>query len=150
MTAEKHVYFVVATREEAAMKRYLGVDLHRNCFTVSTRQEDGSGESREWSIRNLPAFARVVRASDAVAVEATGNVRLFCEALKNLGNRVVVVNPRQFEVISRSVKKTDKHDAKVLAEFLAKDMLPEVRMKDEAHARVASLAHQAPGSTLDN
>lgn len=122
------------------MKRYLGVDLHRNCFTVSTRQEDGSGESREWSIRNLPAFARVVRASDAVAVEATGNVRLFCEALKNRGNRVVVVNPRQFEVISRSVKKTDKHDAKVLAEFLAKDMLPEVRMKDEVHAQIASLA----------
>jgi transposase len=42
-------------------------------------------------------------------------------------------------VISRSVKKTDEHDAKVLAEFLSKGLLPEVRMKDEIHARVASL-----------
>jgi len=50
------------------------------------------------------------------------------------------VNPHQFEVVSRSVKKTDEHDAKVLAEFLAKGLLPEVRMKDEVHARVASLA----------
>jgi len=120
-------------------KRYMGIDLHRNCFTVYTRQEDGSGESREWSIRSLNTFAKTVKASDEVAVEATGNTRLFCEALKS-GCRIVVVNPHQFQVISRSVKKTDEHDAKVLAEFLAKDMLPEVRMKDEMHARVASLA----------
>jgi transposase len=121
-------------------KRYMGVDLHRNCFTVYTRQEEGSGESREWSIRELKAFAKTVKASDEVAVEATGNTRLFTEALKDRGCRVVVVNPHQFQVISRSVKKTDEHDAKVLAEFLSKGMLPEVRMKDEVHARVASLA----------
>jgi transposase len=121
-------------------KRYMGVDLHRNCFTVYTRQEDGNGESREWTIRELKAFAKTVKASDEVAVEATGNVRMFCAALKDRGCRVVVVNPHQFQVISRSVKKTDEHDAKVLAEFLSKGMLPEVRMKDEVHARVASLA----------
>jgi transposase len=118
----------------------MGVDLHRNCFTVYTRQEDGNGESREWTIRELKAFAKTVKASDEVAVEATGNVRMFCAALKDRGCRVVVVNPHQFQVISRSVKKTDEHDAKVLAEFLSKGMLPEVRMKDEVHARVASLA----------
>jgi transposase len=121
-------------------KRYLGVDLHRNCFTVYTRSGDGCGTSGEWSIGNLLAFARTVKASDEVAVEATGNVRLFTQALKERGCRVVVVNSHQFQVISRSVKKTDKHDAKVLAEFLSKGMLPEVRMKDEVYARVASLA----------
>ena len=51
-------------------KRYMGVDLHRNCFTVYTRMEDGSGESREWAIRDRKAFAETVKASDAVAVEA--------------------------------------------------------------------------------
>lgn len=122
------------------MKRYLGVDLHRNCFTVYTRQEDGRGESEEWSIHSLKAFVKTVKGNDEVAVEATGNVRLFCEALKDRGCRVVVVNPHQFQVISRSVKKTDEHDAKVLAEFLSKGMLPEVRVKDEVQARVASLA----------
>lgn len=48
-------------------------------------------------------------------VEATGNVRLFLAALKERGCRVVVVNPHQFQVTSRSVKKTDEQDAKVLA-----------------------------------
>ncbi len=121
-------------------KRYMGVDLHRNCFTVYTRSEDGSGAIREWSIHGLKAFAKEVKAGDEVAVEATGNVRLFCGALKDRGCRIKVVNPHQFQVISRSVKKTDEHDAKVLAEFLSKGMLPEVRMKDEVHARVASLS----------
>ena len=49
--------------------------------------------------------------------------------------RVAVVNPQQFKVISQSVKKTDTNDAKTPAKFLAKDMLPEVRMKDDANAQ---------------
>jgi len=121
------------------MKKYVGVDLHRNCFTARTRYEDGREERREWYIRKLEEFAKTVDEDDEVAVEATGNVRLFAGALKERGCRIVVVNPHQFLVISRSVKKTDENDAKVLAEFLFKDMLPEARMKDEVHARVTSL-----------
>ena len=51
----------------------------------------------------------------------------------------MVVNPQQFQVISRSVKKTDAHDAKTLAEFLARDLLPEVRMKEALQAEIASV-----------
>ncbi len=120
--------------------RYLGVDLHRNCFTVHTRQADGRGTQRTWRSTELAAFAATVQATDAVAVEATGNTRWFCTALQDRGCKLVVVNPHQFEVISRSVKKTDAHDAATLAEFLANGLLPEVRMKDERHARIASLA----------
>jgi transposase len=46
-----------------------------------------------------------------------------------------VVNPDQFQLLSRSVKKTDEHDAKVLVELLPKGLLPEVRMKEEVQAR---------------
>ena len=45
-------------------KRYMGVDLHRNCFTVYTRQEDGNGEtgasillSAIGKIEDFPNFA---------------------------------------------------------------------------------------------
>lgn len=120
--------------------RYLGVDLHRNCFTVCMLDGKERGQLREWRIGELAQFAQTVRASDAVAVEATGNVRLFCEALRARGCRIVVVNPYQFELISKSVKKTDEHDARLLAMFLAKGLLPEVRMKDLHQARIASLA----------
>ena len=36
-------------------------------------------------------------------------------------------------------EKTDKHGAKMLAEFLEKDMLPEVRVKDDLQAKTSSL-----------
>jgi hypothetical protein len=54
-----------------------GVDLRPNCLRVFTGQEDGSGESREWSIRSVKAFAKTVKANDEVAVAATGSLRLF-------------------------------------------------------------------------
>lgn len=41
------------------------------------------------------------------------------------GIKVKVVNTLKFKAINESVKKTDKHDARTLAEFLEKDMLPE-------------------------
>jgi len=52
---------------------------------------------------------------------------------------VVAVNPSQFKVITHSVKKTDPHDARNLALYLAKDLLPEVRMKDKTQGQIASL-----------
>ena len=53
--------------------------------------------------------------------------------------RVVAVDPNQFRVISHSVKKTDPNDARNLALYLEKDLLPEVRMKDKTQAQLASL-----------
>ncbi len=53
--------------------------------------------------------------------------------------RVVVVNRNQFKVICQSVEKTDPHDARALALYWSKDMLPEVRMKDKEHGQLASL-----------
>jgi transposase len=121
------------------MKRYLGVDLHRNRFTVCTLTQDGKEETACWSIKDLSKFAKTLKETDEVALEATGNTRLFTEALKDAGCRLVVVNPHDFLLICRSVKKTDAHDARLLAEFLSKDMLPTVRTKDLLHAKVGSL-----------
>lgn len=121
------------------MNRYIGVDLHRNCFTACVRLEHGRDYVSTWKLEGLGKFASRLRPTDAVAVEVTGNTRLFYDAVLPHVARVVVVDPRQFEVIRKSVKKTDAHDARALALFLSKDMLPEVRMKDQAHAEMASL-----------
>jgi transposase len=50
-----------------------------------------------------------------------------------------LLNPSQFKVITHSVKKTDPNDARNLALYLSKDLLPEVHMKDETQAQIASL-----------
>src|SRR5580704_9244095 len=120
-------------------KRYVGVDLHRKVFTCCLRLESGREFLTEWRLEQLPQFVKKLRSSDEVAVEVTGNTRLFYEAVSPHVARVVVVDPRQFRVISQSVKKTDANDARNLALYLAKGLLPEVRMKEKQPAQVASL-----------
>jgi hypothetical protein len=93
----------------------------------------------EWQLEQLPKFVSKLRASDEIAVEVTGNTRLFHDAVAPLVKRVVAVNPNRFRVITHSVKKTDSNDARNLALYLAKDLLPEVRMKDKTRAQIASL-----------
>ena len=103
------------------------------------RLENGRTYLTSWPLEDLPRFVKKLRAGDEVAVEITGNTRLFYEAVAPHVARVVVVDTNQFRVISQSVKKTDRNDAELLALYLSNDLLPEVRMKDKAHAQLASL-----------
>ena len=123
-------------------KRYIGVDLHRRVFTCCVRLESGRQFLKEWRLEQLPQFVKKLRATDEVAVEITGNTRLFYEAVAPQVRRVVVVDANQFRVISQSVEKTEKTDpldARLLSLYLSKELLPEVRMKDNELAHLASL-----------
>ena len=120
-------------------KRYIGVDLHRNCFTACIRLENGREYLKEWKLEELEKFITKLRPGDQIAVEVTGNTRLFHDAVAPHVERCVAVNPNQFKVITHSMKKTDPNDARNLALYLAKDLLPEVRMKDKTQAQIASL-----------
>lgn len=122
------------------MGRYVGVDLHRNSFTVCMHTKSEINSTQTWRMKELPKFVKTLKRSDQVAVESTGNTRLLYEAVVDQVKRVVVVNSMQFKVISQSVKKTDKNDAETLALFLAKDHpLPEVRIKDKTQVQMASI-----------
>jgi transposase len=117
-------------------KRYIGIDLHRNRFTCCIRLENERTYVTEWALEELAQFVKKLRSSDEVAVEITSNTRLFYDVVVPL---VVVVDSNQFRVISRSVKKTDPNDARLLSLYLSKGLLPEVRMKDKELAQLASL-----------
>ena len=119
---------------------YLGVDLHTNSFTVCYQSSDGKQRLATFDIKKMDSFRKTLRSQDKIAVEATGNTAWFVGQVQERVKNVIVVNPRQFEVIRKSVKKTDKHDAKTLAYFLSKDMLPEARMKTKENAQLHSLA----------
>jgi transposase len=58
-------------------KRYLGIDLHRNRFTCCIRLENGRDYVSQWELEDLAKFAKKLRPTDEVAVEITGNTRLF-------------------------------------------------------------------------
>jgi transposase len=120
--------------------RYIGVDLHSNSITVCYLTESRKETIKTYSLEAIGEFRKGLRQADQVAVEATGNTRWFVGQIKEKVERVVVVNPNQFEVIRKSVKKTDRHDARALAQFLSKDLLPEARLKEEEATQINSLA----------
>ena len=129
---------------------FIGVDLHTNSFTVCRLESDGSEafETFQLAQADLDRFCTGLDADDEIAVEATGNSAWFREQVLPCVGRVVVVNPRQFQVIRKSVAKTDRNDARALAFFLSKDMLPETRAKSVAESELASPNSSRSSSTL--
>ena len=120
--------------------RFIGVDLHSNQLTVCYLTKSGQESQRTFRLRDLAEFQKGLRRSDRLAVEATGNTRWFVAQVEARVARVVIVNPNQFEVIRKSVKKCDRHDARALALFLSRDLLPEARLKSAQAAEINSLA----------
>ena len=122
---------------------FIGVDLHSNAFTICRLEPDGpeNFETFQLSPADMDRFCQSLDADDEIAVEATGNSAWFCGEVRACVGRLVVVNPRQFQVIRKSVKKTDRNDARALAFFLSKDMLPETRLRSTAEAELGSLVH---------
>lgn len=119
--------------------RNIGVDLHTTQITVCYLKEGEKHQEKTYRLEELSGFLAGLRKTDAVAVEATGNTRWFVNQVKELVAKVVIVNPQAFEVIRKSVNKTDRNDARNLARFLAAGLLPEVRSKTEEAERVGSL-----------
>lgn len=119
--------------------RHIGVDLHTNSLTVCFLEEEKEERFATYALSELEALRLELKASDKVAVEATGNSNYFYDQIVEHVAELVVVAPGQFDVIRRSVNKTDKNDARALAFFLSKGMLPRARVKEKAHREVASL-----------
>ena len=113
----------------------LGIDLHKTQFTVCVRVK-GVNEFEKYPTtpEGYATFLKRVaawRKSGArvqAGVESTGNTRYFRDRLEEAGVEVTVINTLKLKVVTESVKKTDKHDAATIAEFLEKDMLPEARL----------------------
>jgi transposase len=122
---------------EEGMTISVGVDLHKTQFTVAARGAETLHGRYATTKEGYAAFLgqlerlRKRGAEVRLAVESTGNARYFKRQMAQQGYPVFVINSLKFKVINESVKKTDRHDAATIAEFLEKDMLPEAWLCDE-------------------
>lgn len=124
------------------MSRFIGVDLHKNNFFVCFLEKDtGNVEYKKYLINDFISFRKDLDKNDILAVEITTNTKYFVSEIKDNVKEVKVIDTNQFKVISQSVKKTDKNDALTIAEFLSKDMIPEVRMKEDKYTDLQSLSN---------
>jgi transposase len=113
--------------------RTIGLDVHRE-FAEVVILEDGvarAGRRVETTPEALRLFAQSLAATDEVAIEATVNTFAIARLLDEHVARVVISNPLRTRAIAEAKVKTDKIDARVLAELLAAGYLPGIWRPDE-------------------
>jgi transposase len=122
----------------------VGIDVSKDRLDVAVL-----GEERVWQVNNTPeGIAELVQqmqqvCPELIVVEATGGYqRGVVEALFQAGLAVAVVNParvRQFARACGLLAKTDKLDARVLAEFGQRVQPRQYEGKSEAGKQLSAL-----------
>lgn len=116
------------------MIHYIGLDCHRKMAQACHMDPAGKIIQRGTAPATqdgLVAYAsQHLHKEDVVALEASFYARRIAQLLTPFVSRVVVSNPMQTKLIAKSKKKTDKVDAKTLADLLRLNYLPEVWVPD--------------------
>jgi transposase len=101
--------------------RVIGLDLHRAFAEVAILEKGAIRHAGKVALEHtaVMAFAKALKRSDEVVVEATGNTAIVVRLLKPYVRRVIVANPRQVRAIAHAKVKTDKIDVAVLAKLHA-------------------------------
>ncbi len=113
--------------------RSIGMDVHRDFSEIAIAEEGVVRTAGRIATtpEALELFAQSLVASDEVAIEATANALAIARIIERHVRRVVLANPKAVRETSRRAK-TDKIDAKVLAQLLAVGFLDRVWAPDEA------------------
>ncbi len=122
--------------------RFIGVDLHKNTFTTAYRtpgEEEPVIKTYKMNSLGLKDFIESLQSTDMVALETLCNTYYFVDEIKAYVKEVQIVNTRKFKIIKQSGKKTDKNDAKLIALYLEKGLLPTVRYQDKESRDLKSL-----------
>lgn len=113
--------------------RSIGMDVHRSFaqVTVFDRGKFTAEFRIELEHDAVAAFGQSLRKDDEVVLAATGNTSAIVRLLTPFVARVVIANPLQVKAIAHARVKTDKVDAKILAQLHAAGFLPEVWVADD-------------------
>ena len=121
--------------------RSIGMDVHRTFAQIAVVEDGLCRDEGKVGVRpeDLRAWAATLEPDDEVALEATTNSDAIANLLRPLVARVVVSNPRKTRAIAEAKVKTDKVDARILAQLLAADFLPETWVADDRTRRLRRL-----------
>jgi transposase len=131
--------------------RHLGLDVHQTFCEVAIREAGKTYSAGRVATNReaLELFAGSLDPTDEVAMEVTGPAMEIARILAPHVARVVVANAQDVRAISHARVKSDRFDARTLADLLAAEMLVSVWVPDAETqalrrrvARRASLVRQ--------
>lgn len=127
--------FFSKTTRTTAGPRWFGIDLAKRESQISVLDADGIQiETKRFATtrESFLLIAAELRENDTAALEVTTNSTSIARLIRDNSNaRVIVSNPIKTKTIAQAKIKTDKIDARVLAELARVGYLPEVWLPDE-------------------
>jgi transposase len=128
--------------------RSIGLDVHRDFCQVAIA-EAGRRAGSVGRVRTTPEqlglFAQSLAPDDRVVMEATGKALAIARILEGHVAEVVLAHAKQVRAISHAKVKTDKVDARVLADLLAAVLIPAVWVGDERTRAMRRLVSRRRG-----
>lgn len=108
--------------------QYIGLDIHRKFIYSVILDIDGNILSDK-KLKNDPQvlekYFNKIDKDSKIALESCSCWEYVYDFLSDMGFRCLqLANPSRIRLIAESTKKTDRHDAKVLADLLRTNMLP--------------------------
>lgn len=123
---------------------YAGVDLHKERSWFYVMNETGKRISSK-SISNSPEalkkYFETIPQPFILAVEATYNWYFFVDLAKSYADEVYLANSYELKAFAKRNKKTDKIDAKLIADILRKGYLPSVYISDKETRELKESLH---------
>lgn len=113
---------------------YVGVDLHKERSWFYVMDEKGkriSSKSISNEIIILKEYFESIPKPFQLAVEATYNWYFFVDLAEEYADKVYLANSYELKAFAKRNKKTDKIDAKLIADILRKGYLPTVHISDK-------------------
>lgn len=124
--------------------RTVALDVHKRFAEIAVHEDGGLRRLGRIETGQLRAFAESLGPADHVVLESTSMTWAIAELLSEHAGRVTVSNPMRTRAIASAKVKTDKVDARVLAQLGAADFLPEVWAPDEiTRALRRRIAHRS-------
>lgn len=115
------------------MVRSIGMDVHRSFAQIAVVEDGLCRDEGRIGVKpeDLRAWAETLAGDDEIVLEATTNSDAIAVMLRQVVARVVVCNPRKTRAIAEAKVKTDKVDARILAQLLAADFVAETWVADD-------------------
>lgn len=117
-----------------SMKHFIGIDLGKKSAAVCVMDEHGS-ILREFEFpvdkTSLGMTAKLLPQASSIVIENSTNAFAVFQILRAAGHNVVMSEPVMTKAIANAKLKTDKVDAKTLANLLRCEYLPTVWVPDQ-------------------
>lgn len=121
---------------------YVGVDLHKEQSWFYVMDEQGNKiDSRSVSNRpdELKRYLSSIPGPFSLGVEATYNCYFFMDIANMYTDEAYLANSYELKAFAKRHKKTDKIDARLIADILRKGYLPIVTMPDKQTRKVRAI-----------